>query len=735
MKNSYLTLFIALFFCSSFGYCQMSKSALFVGNSYTATNNLPSIISQLASSHGHTFTYESITPGGYMWSVHADNASTMETILNGEYDYLVLQEQSVQLARGMDGFAEYGHTSFPPADQLNHQSKILNQCRKTMLYLTWGRQPGNDLYSFLNSPYGGDYSEMQHHLTENYLDLAESLDAEIAPVGAVWKYVIDNHPEVNLYMGDESHPSLAGTYLAACTFYTSLFYESAAGGWVAPGLTAEVAETIQDAVDEVVLGSLGDWLISATEIPCEVSSLPHNNGDWETTILESNLFSEIQFSSSTHGWVKGRGPALYQTNNAGDSWTAVTFPEGIYPAIQSPISGFDEYSFDVCYTDSDTAWFAVSAEKIDSSSIIIGQFEGDIADYVSYVRVFQTVNGGESWVEASPPRTMHEINGSGFLFSRPAFKDLNIHFDDGMRGSLVCTFGFVNDTIVYTFLTDDGGLSWVLNESVITNTTWRHVTFADRLTAYMSGIKDETQTNEEPQRILKTTDGGSTWNEAALLVNNCCFVPYSSNVYHWFSVFSLLGNDTVWAVNSMYNAATYRSINGGTEWEEMSRIPYIGQAKDLAKVGDGIYFAAISTGVHRLVQMDESTGDWQLEAYFPEALADICVTDQYIYVSGGDGTIHRKALNLLSNSDGDQVPQSNVRVFPNPTTGAVEITGVEVSRRLDVHDLQGRLITSFSTNGSAHIRFSLAGEPPGLYLISIDLEDGGVARLKVVVGN
>ena len=37
---------------------------------------------------------------------------------------------------------------------------------------------------------------------------------------------IQQRPELNLYVADKRHPSLAGTYIAASTVYASLFKKS-----------------------------------------------------------------------------------------------------------------------------------------------------------------------------------------------------------------------------------------------------------------------------------------------------------------------------------------------------------------------------------------------------------------------------------------------------------------------------------------------------------------------------
>ena len=67
---------------------------------------------------------------------------------------------------------------------------------------------------------------MQQQLTEKtYLEMADVLDAYCAPVGEAWRRVHAECPSLQLYNSDGSHPSPAGSYLAACVFYAIFFGE------------------------------------------------------------------------------------------------------------------------------------------------------------------------------------------------------------------------------------------------------------------------------------------------------------------------------------------------------------------------------------------------------------------------------------------------------------------------------------------------------------------------------
>lgn len=70
---------------------QETKRILFLGNSYTHTNDLPSMISNLAESQGKSIYHESKTPGGTWFSGHFNDETTRNKIAQGNWDIIVLQ--------------------------------------------------------------------------------------------------------------------------------------------------------------------------------------------------------------------------------------------------------------------------------------------------------------------------------------------------------------------------------------------------------------------------------------------------------------------------------------------------------------------------------------------------------------------------------------------------------------------------------------------------------------------
>ena len=73
-----------------------------------------------------------------------------------------------------------------------------------------------------------------------------------------WQALLRSHPEVVLHDRDGSHPTVAGTYVAACAAFGELFDTSPVGNSAkVDGLSDEIAEVLQRAADAAVRGSGG----------------------------------------------------------------------------------------------------------------------------------------------------------------------------------------------------------------------------------------------------------------------------------------------------------------------------------------------------------------------------------------------------------------------------------------------------------------------------------------------
>lgn len=258
MRKEKITLLVALVFLPWVAdslRAQESKHVLFVGNSYTEVNNLPRMVADVAASMGDVLTYGSHTPGGCTFQQHCSNES-MQFIRQGGWDAVVLQEQS-QYPSFPD--SQVAAEVLPYARRLVDSVYAHGWCSEPMFYMTWGRRDG-DSYNARFFPPLATYEGMDSLLCARYMQMGAANDASVCPVGRVWRYLRRNHPDLELYQSDGSHPSVAGTYAAACSFYTMLFHRNPVDISYRPdALTAAEAQTIRQAVGTVVYDSLSAW--------------------------------------------------------------------------------------------------------------------------------------------------------------------------------------------------------------------------------------------------------------------------------------------------------------------------------------------------------------------------------------------------------------------------------------------------------------------------------------------
>lgn len=310
MKKILLTL-LCLPMTVSLVSAQDSISVLFIGNSYTYVNDLPGMLSNLATNLGKEITIDSKTNGGYTFQNHVTDPVTYTKIHAKPWDVVVIQGQS-QEPSFPD--AQVNSNTLPFAVRLSDSIWANNTCSNVMYYMTWGRQNGDPQWAGINT-----FEKMNTRLYNAYMRMADSSDRSmVSPVGAVWAYVRANHPSINLYNPDESHPSAEGTYLAACTFYASLFQQSPVGATFNAGLNATTAGILQQAAATVILDSLAHFnLRPADEATLAGFSMVQNGA----TITLTNESSR----ATTYRWLFGDGQSA-TTENAQYTFTS----NGVY---------------------------------------------------------------------------------------------------------------------------------------------------------------------------------------------------------------------------------------------------------------------------------------------------------------------------------------------------------------------------------------------------------------------
>jgi hypothetical protein len=228
-------------------YQQQATQVLMVGNSYTYGNDLGGMIKGLGDAGGNRVNVTTRAVGGWWLEDHAASADTVNAIESTDWDYVILQEQSIVPASEPERI----NSMNPSMRALNRSIQIAGA--SPVLYLTWGRRGG---FSDVGH---ASYASMQAAVTSAYEKIADELGAVVAPVGEAWRQVLIDHPGLTLYQSDGSHPTRSGTYLAACVFYAALFEESPEGLEYTGGLGSGEAAIMQRIAAETVLQDPTRW--------------------------------------------------------------------------------------------------------------------------------------------------------------------------------------------------------------------------------------------------------------------------------------------------------------------------------------------------------------------------------------------------------------------------------------------------------------------------------------------
>jgi len=276
-------------------YClSQSVKVLYVGNSYTSVNNLPQLITDLALSTSDTIFHDQSTLGGARFLTHTANAGTQAKIKADEWDYVVLQAQS-QEPSFPDASVEVD--LFPYAKELCDSIRSNHDCSQALFYMTWGRENGDADNCGFFEPLC-TYEGMDSMLNLRYRLMAEMNTADLSPVGAVWRYLRENHPEIQLYSGDGSHPAFAGSYAAACAFYTLILQKDPSLIADDKGIPEETAIAIRMAAKVVAFDQLEMWR--------QADVLPNSEFSFELDSLEVS-FQAVTETADSYLWDFGDG--------------------------------------------------------------------------------------------------------------------------------------------------------------------------------------------------------------------------------------------------------------------------------------------------------------------------------------------------------------------------------------------------------------------------------------------
>ncbi len=173
---------------------QPPRRVLFIGNSFTARNNVPAMVADMARQRGMELHSELIQKGGASLKQHW-NSGALQAHEKEPFDTIVLQEQSTLPGKNAARF----HENVRLFAGKVHDADLV-------LYSTWAR---------------ADEPAKQQAITAAYASIGEEVGARVAPVGTAFEALLASG--VKLHDKDKSHASLLGSYVAACVLFATLF--------------------------------------------------------------------------------------------------------------------------------------------------------------------------------------------------------------------------------------------------------------------------------------------------------------------------------------------------------------------------------------------------------------------------------------------------------------------------------------------------------------------------------
>jgi photosystem II stability/assembly factor-like uncharacterized protein len=252
----------------------------------------------------------------------------------------------------------------------------------------------------------------------------------------------------------------------------------------------------------------------------------------QTSRTSNDLYS-VSFANSNTGWSVGINGTIVKSTNGGIDWN-------------NQISGTNNLLLGVQFFDSMTGWAVGDSGKI-----------------------LKTIDGGENW-QFQPSGTSNILRSVFFINSQTGWAagdtgtvlkttngGINWTFQTGVNSNNLNSIRFINENTGWiacsqaVYKTTNGGINWVLNYNSIRNLV--SIFFIDDNTGWVTG---------NVYTIMKSTDGGMTWNNQISAVNGKNDSP--PGVYT--SVYFIDANTGWYTSAHSFGGSIYKTSNGGDNW-------------------------------------------------------------------------------------------------------------------------------------------------------------------------
>ena len=214
---------------------QLGRRVLFIGNSLTYTNDLPTMVRVLSESAGTPLVTGMVALPGASLEDHWTQGDARAAVASGRWDVVVLQQGPSALPSSRENLRQWA----------GRWAAAIREAGATpVIYMPWPE-------SWRMSAF--DSVSLSYHVA------AQVASAPLVPGGEAWQAAWRRDPALALYGDDGFHPSRLGTYVVAVAAWSRLTGRPASEAPTALALAdgplvldSTQAAVVREAVEEVL---------------------------------------------------------------------------------------------------------------------------------------------------------------------------------------------------------------------------------------------------------------------------------------------------------------------------------------------------------------------------------------------------------------------------------------------------------------------------------------------------
>jgi hypothetical protein len=264
-------------------YAQTQENILFIGNSLTYYNDMPTLFQNIANSKGKNVHCMFYSPGGTGFINHVNDSNVYNLFSSQGWDAVILQPGTGESA----GRSSSTDSTIARGQRLIDSIRRYSPCAKIILYeISTGIAPNDTSNNNYNN-----YFAIQSLIKDSITRISNGLQIPFSPTGECFKsyYTLNQNLRLHSSYGDV-HPNLYGSYLVACSIFNTLYQEKVFPCNFYGNVPSLLSDSLQNISDSVVLTHKPNWNINIYNLWADFSFVV-NGMDLQLNNLSTNYDS------------------------------------------------------------------------------------------------------------------------------------------------------------------------------------------------------------------------------------------------------------------------------------------------------------------------------------------------------------------------------------------------------------------------------------------------------------